>query len=119
MFLDIFGKFAYTSMDPDCVWLALIIGNSRLHWAGFREAVFCGAWHTPHLSEETVKQLVRQQFTPSAWTDLTAASVPKMGLSDDQPEIWVASVVPHQLQLWQTYSKLKQVERDRIPFQGI
>ena len=108
------------SMASHCVWLALIIGNSRLHWAGFREAFFCGAWHTPHLSAADVKQFVSQNFNPSAWAALTPSNVPQLGLPDDQPiELWLASVVPQQVQLWRTYPKLQQVEPDRIPIQGI
>ena len=107
-------------MDSQCGWLALIVGNSRLHWAGFRRTVFCGAWHTPHLSSTEVKHLVSQDFTSAAWAALTTARVPQLGVPDGELiKLWVASVVPQQVLLWQTYPKLQRVERDRIPFQGV
>ena len=107
-------------MASHSAWLALIIGNSRLHWAGFRESVFCGAWHTPHLSVANVQQLVSQSFIPAAWTSITASSIPSLGLSDNQPiELWVASVVPQQTQLWRAYPNVQQIDRHLIPLQGI
>ncbi|MDJ0702511.1 MAG: pantothenate kinase [Leptolyngbyaceae cyanobacterium MO_188.B28] len=107
-------------MVSHSIWLALIIGNSRLHWAGFRDAAFCGAWHTPHLSGSSVQHLVNQSFTPSAWNALLPSGIPPLGLPDNQPiELWVASVVPQQSALWRTYPQLQLVDRDRIPLQGI
>jgi type III pantothenate kinase len=33
-------------------WLALAIGNSRLHWALFQENKLQSSWDTQHLSQQ-------------------------------------------------------------------
>jgi hypothetical protein len=45
----------------DSAWLALIIGNSRLHWAWFMGEKLQQAWDTPHLLESVVQQLANCQ----------------------------------------------------------
>jgi len=74
-------------------WLALAIGNSRLHWARFDGDRLQTAWDEAH-RPPTVAEL-----------------------SDDTP-LWIASVVPPQLQLWQSRPNTHIFTLDRVPLGG-
>lgn len=92
-------------------WLALAIGNSRLHWAWFIEADLQHTWETSHLSEAAVQQLIQTGFnfeTPGA----PALSI--SSLSQKIPELWIASVVPQQTALWSNYPKLQWLTSEQI-----
>lgn len=98
------------------MWLALVIGNTRLHWAIFAEDKLLGSWHTPHLMAEAAAQLQRQRFQSAAWRSLLnispASLLPK---SNWQPSsLWIASVVPAQTALWTNGSA-----EDTIPTQVV
>jgi type III pantothenate kinase len=82
------------SSDRNSLWLALAIGNSRLHWAKFDNNRLQTAWDEPH----------RQQ--------------PVRELPQAEP-LWIASVVPHQLQLWQTYPHTRILTLENVPIQGV
>jgi type III pantothenate kinase len=77
-------------------WLALAIGNSRLHWAWFRADRLQTTWDTPHFDAATIKQMMANglQFSPEV-TD-------RPQWRSDIP-LTIASVVPAQTQLWQAY----------------
>ncbi len=75
-------------------YLALIIGNSRLHWGYFDQRQLLETWHTPHL-----KQAVTELPSPirkPAW-------------------VYIVSVVPEQTQLWESYSRKTIITQDKIP----
>jgi type III pantothenate kinase len=93
-------------------WLGLAIGNSRLHWAWFTDNTLQTTWDTPHFSQETVEQLITKQFDFS--TDDRTSTVPTLG----NPELWVASVVPSQTDLWRSYSFLNLITLKQIPIPG-
>ncbi|HEY9649108.1 MAG TPA: pantothenate kinase, partial [Coleofasciculaceae cyanobacterium] len=40
-------------------WLALMIGNSRLHWAWFVDTTLQHTWNTNYLSTETVEKIIQ------------------------------------------------------------
>jgi type III pantothenate kinase len=106
-------------------WLALMIGNSRLHWAWGKDATLCGLWHTPYLSPEAIAPLVATHFDfqalPSVGIDLDDPDLPPSANASDStrenspcaaahfllprfsnaPPLLLASVVPAQLQQWQ------------------
>ncbi|MGI2909456.1 hypothetical protein AABK37_40320, partial [Hassallia sp. VBCCA 56010] len=42
------------------LWLALEIGNSRLHWALFAGEKLCQVWDSVYLRAETVEQLAQK-----------------------------------------------------------
>ncbi len=108
------------------VWLALVIGNTRLHWALFAGDEFWGSWHTPHLTAEAAAQLQRQWFQSAAWRSLFNISladlVPK---SNGQPSsLWIASVVPAQAAMWTNGSEksaipIEVVTRSHIPLSNL
>jgi type III pantothenate kinase len=91
-------------------WLALAIGNSRLHWAWFDGATLCQSWHTPHLEQSAIAALIAEQFDFSAYPNAPA-------LQQTGVDLWIASVVPEQTRLWQPYGK--QITLNQIPLPGV
>ncbi|MGP1382168.1 MAG: pantothenate kinase [Thainema sp.] len=105
-------------------WLALMIGNSRLHWALFQEDTLAAAWNTPHLSSNQVEQLTAQRFAPSAWQGLAELSPAitqaiQSATSAEAIPLWLASVVPSQTQLWQPYLAVRIVQAHQLPITGL
>lgn len=97
-------------------WLALMIGNSRLHWAWFVNSQLQDAWDTPHLSEQQVDALIAQAL------DFRQISLP---LSAPLPPclppalpLWIASVVPAQAALWQAYPQVHCLTLADVPLKG-
>jgi type III pantothenate kinase len=91
-------------------WLALIIGNSRLHWGWFIDDNLQQTWDTSYLSESEIKKLIRTSFDFAECQ--FASSLPTF------PELWIASVVPQQTALWQTYSQARTIAPDQISLQN-
>ncbi len=89
-------------------WLALMVGNSRSHWALFESNTWQLTWHTPSLSPEQIRAL------PHSLADLLPASV-----AEPPMEIWWASVVPKQAELWRQADGAREVMRDLIPVKGL
>ena len=89
-------------------WLALVVGNSRSHWALFQGNTWHTTWHTPPLSSEHIQSL------PHSLANLLPESIP-----EPPTEIWWASVVPEQAALWQQVDMAHEVVRDLIPVQGL
>ena len=69
-------------------WLALVIGNTRWHWAWFTDSDLNRVWHHPHLSDKPFLSL------QSLWSDQTGLSANQLAEID----IWAVSVVPSQAQ---------------------
>lgn len=74
-------------------WYGLLIGNSRLHWAEFDGAALIATVNTPHwpIGEESTAPPMA--CCPNSWPQTA------------NPELWVASVVPPQTAMWQTYGQ--------------
>lgn len=85
--------------DP---WIALAIGNSRLHWAKFIGQTPISSWDTPH------RDRVWQPGERTTTEDF-----------DGNMPLWIASVVSQQLQFWKTYPQVQTITLDRIPLQGL
>jgi type III pantothenate kinase len=101
---------------PSQRWLALMIGNSRLHWALFEQDDLKLAWDMPHLSAEAIVTLIDHQLDFHTVSEQVAdRQVP----SDRHLPLWIASVVPKQTEWWQAYDRTQVVERDRIPISGL
>jgi type III pantothenate kinase len=97
-------------------WLALMIGNSRLHWALFADQQVLQVWHSP-LSEF-------KGFHPGGsqdWADWQSffppfqSDIPTSDPSLPYPELWLASVVPSQLEFWRTYPNLNLLQLSDVP----
>jgi type III pantothenate kinase len=104
-------------------WLALMIGNSRLHWAWFEGDRLCQTWDTPHLPPETTVSLLQAL----AQTGLTANLAMMSGNPDfpanltisAQSPLWLASVVPMQTTIWQTYPQTQSITLAQMPLAGL
>jgi type III pantothenate kinase len=98
---------------PDELWIALSIGNSRLHWAWFLGESLQETWETPHRTGTKVN--------PSNgsldWDLPPGLSVHWAQTSNPLPEIWIVSVVPEQTAFWQSYPGAKIITLDQIPLQ--
>ena len=81
--------------------IALMIGNSRLHWAIFSGTALQETWDTDHFTPETANQFLRE-FN-------SASPLPLV----------LASVVPQQTALWQNYPKLRIITLDQLPLWGL
>ncbi|WP_088891519.1 pantothenate kinase [Leptolyngbya ohadii] len=89
-------------------WLALAIGNSRLHWAWFRKGAIVTAWDSPHSPPE---------FATLEFACQKANLTPEVDLAD--LPLYIASVVPAQTELWLNQPRSTLLTLDAIPFQGL
>jgi type III pantothenate kinase len=83
-------------------WLALAIGNSRLHWAYFDDQELQQAWHTAY-------------FTPTA--DWRKSAQPDWLIPANTP-LYLASVVPAQTSAWQPFAQRILTLAD-VPLKGL
>jgi type III pantothenate kinase len=109
-------------------WLALMTGNTRLHWGFFDQGTLKGVWHTAHLTRGAAEQLKIGGFRADTWQALQEAENDAFSLSFNLdrgilPEqaiplssLWVAPVVPKQAALWDAANV---VERSHIPLLGL
>ncbi|MEO0768174.1 MAG: type III pantothenate kinase [Cyanobacteria bacterium J06649_4] len=110
-------------------WLALVIGNTRLHWGYFDRSRLLGTWHTPHLTSKDVERLTKANFQLDAWSQIAARTMDDVNhvLTAKLPiaDVWMASVVPAQAELWTNRSQTNQslavetVLRSHIPINGL
>lgn len=92
-------------------WIALSIGNSRLHWFYYEGSHLAQTWDTCHID-------ISQHQVPSAgeeWQDYSPALAQCSAAS--LPELWVISVVPSQTRFWQAYPCSKVITALDIPIQ--
>jgi type III pantothenate kinase len=83
-------------------WLALAIGNSRLHWAYFNGQDLQQAWHTAYFAPDANWQKIAQ---PN-WS--IPANIP----------LYLASVVPAQTIQWQAFAQQVLTLAD-VPLKGL
>jgi type III pantothenate kinase len=101
------------------LWLALVVGNSRLHWGAFESDRWLGGWHTAHLSLEQAKDLQASGFLTASWQPLGGfPPLPEHNDYHHHPELWIASVVDTQTDLWQDYAHLRLVNTAQVPLAG-
>lgn len=126
-------------------WLALMIGNSRLHWAHFAGETLIHAWDTDYLPADIVQQLSQSQTLEDLAAYLPIAPNPHYVLSpagilrertryanvgvlssppsdlptSPTPPLVLASVVPSQTALWQTYPNVRIITLDQVSIKGM
>ncbi|MBF2026665.1 MAG: pantothenate kinase [Oscillatoriales cyanobacterium C42_A2020_001] len=81
------------------IWLALIIGNSRLHWAQFAGDSLQKTWDEPHLPKP--ESVENQPLVPSPHP------------------LWIVSVVPEQTRFWMNYPQVRVLTLDDVPLRGM
>lgn len=112
-----------SSPDP-AAWLALVIGNTRLHWGFFQQQRLVGVWHTPHLSAGRVSALKEAGFGAAAWqaiADLTPTEKADLPQSPLPPgSLWMTAAVPDQAALWmKSPAPAQPVQRANFPMAGL
>jgi type III pantothenate kinase len=90
-------------------WLALVIGNSRLHWAWFKHDILIETWDTQHLSLTVESNQLPQEFLASNLIKEDLTEIP----------VYLASVVSSQSQLWQNYAKLNLISLQDLDLKNI
>ncbi|MEO0349035.1 MAG: type III pantothenate kinase [Cyanobacteria bacterium P01_A01_bin.15] len=71
-------------------WLALVIGNTRWHWAWFYGGDLKQVWHTPHLSSQNPTDIALR----AVWAEQAPPQC--LHLPIECLDIWAVSVVPTQ-----------------------
>lgn len=83
------------------LWLALAIGNSRLHWALFDGATLKQTWDSNHSQNGDIDSLLKP-------------------VKHHRPlPLVVASVVPQQTAVWQNYPDLQIITLEKLPLKGL
>ena len=85
---------------PPKTWLALIIGNSRLHWGLFNQNKLTKAWDTNYLPSPHLP-------------------IPPSPHLSSSPPLFIASVVPTQTKLWQNYPNAKFITLNEISLNNL
>ncbi|OUL17980.1 pantothenate kinase [Nostoc sp. 106C] len=102
------------------IWLALEIGNSRLHWALFIDAKLDCTWDSDYLPESVIQQLAQCQTLDNLPLEVFPTSLcHRLSPSRRPLPLVIASVVPRQTVIWQTYPNVKVITLDQIPLKGI
>lgn len=86
-------------MEHEHNWLALVVGNSRLHWAWFKHLTLIETWDTHHLAIA-----VKRDRLPSL---ILCSQLIKRDL--DRLPVYLASVVADQTRYWRNYEVLTQI----------
>nr|WP_322744181.1 MULTISPECIES: pantothenate kinase [unclassified Coleofasciculus] len=97
-------------------YLALVIGNSRLHWGWFADGTLQEAWDTDYFPEKQVEQLIQCWVSGVMPAELFPPVLQKSCLS---PPLYLASVVPEQTKLWQAYPATRIISLDHLPLSGL
>jgi type III pantothenate kinase len=84
-------------------WIGLAIGNSRLHWAWFTKETLQKSWDTDHLIPSEVEQVIQKLTSPNS----------------EPPPLYLASVVPTQIPLWQRYPATHLITLNQLPLKGL
>lgn len=106
-------------------WLALMVGNSRLHWAWFQGTNLRLVWHVPHAAQQAMAELIDRQleFKPviEQWLergDITPEIADELARIPPALPLWYASVVPSQTPVWQQYVQLHRITLEQVPLAG-
>ena len=96
-------------MEKKHNWLAIAIGNSRLHWAWFEHLTLIETWNTQHLSDVVKCDELPQLFLSGNLIKQRYIDLP----------VYLASVVPQQTQLWQNYSRLNSIALEDLKLTNV
>ena len=96
-------------MDKQYNWLALAIGNSRLHWGYFASHNLVKTWNTPYLFSAVKSDRLPLDYLSDNLIQNNLVRLP----------VYLASVVPEQTKLWQNYRQLKLITLDDIKLNNL
>ncbi|PHJ58963.1 pantothenate kinase [Nostoc linckia z1] len=118
------------------MWLALEIGNSRLHWGLFIGETLHSTWDTEYLPKSVISQLAQSQTLD----DLLLQIFPTPNKTDEEPQhqkhtsfppsphlpippspppLLLASVVPSQTAIWETYPDVQVITLNEVPLKKV
>lgn len=101
------------------IWLALTIGNSRLHWGLFTGETLMHTWNSNYVGADAVQQLAEYRGT-GQWGIGNNEKEMEILLASSPPiPIALASVVPAQTQIWQSYPDVEIITLDNIPIKAM
>ncbi|MGL5835140.1 MAG: pantothenate kinase [Waterburya sp.] len=86
-------------MENEYDWLALVAGNSRLHWGWFKHHSLIDTWDTPHLGNKVKPRQLPQLFFPANFIQQGLLDIP----------VYLASVVSQQTNCWQNYEQINLI----------
>ncbi|MDF5714024.1 MAG: pantothenate kinase [Rhizonema sp. NSF051] len=104
------------------IWLTLMIGNSRMHWALFVEEKLTCSWDTEYLPSAFIHQISQCQTLENLYkvTGGESGDTKTNFYFPTAPlPLLLASVVPSQTVLWQTYPNVRIITLDQVPLQGL
>lgn len=96
-------------MENDRNWLALAVGNSRLHWGWFRYFTLVETWDTPHLENSVKSDRLPPLFLHHNLIKEDFDCIP----------VYLASVVASQTKYWQNYRDLTSIALEDIKLTNI
>lgn len=102
-------------------WFGLVVGNSRWHWALFKDHTPLKNWHTPPLRQPQILQLIEQKLSARAWQKIEPQlQLPPFAAASASPcpEIWIASVVEAQTAFLQKIPAIHIVKSAQLPLTG-
>ena len=96
--------------------LALTIGNSRLHWGLFTGEILMYSWDSNYVSADVVVQLAEYRGTGQWGIGNNEKEIETLLASSRFPiPLKLASVVPAQTQIWQSYPDVQIITLNNIP----
>lgn len=104
-------------MNHSSPWLALLIGNSRYHWAAYQGHHRLASWN----SEPFTQQQFQEVASPKFWRSfLKDSPIPELLTPScpDLPLIQLASVVPEATERWHFYPHQRLITLDQVPLPG-
>lgn len=104
--------------QPIKTWLALIIGNSSLHWGLFDRQNLIHSWDTNYLTKSEITILTQCKTLKEILFNLSLSSSIPLPLSPS-PHLFIASVVPSQTELWQNYPNFSLITLKEIPLNNL
>ncbi len=116
--------------------IALAIGNSRLHWGLFAGKTLEKTWDTEHLKADVVSRLSKEERAEylvemvmrsieeiSAQNLLGRTAIPAISTPDTLSlvplPLVLASVVPQQTPIWESYPDARIMTLDQLPIGGL
>jgi len=97
--------------------IALMLGNSRLHWGWLQDGKLMKTWETSHLKTAVTEQQFPTHLFPP---EIARCSAGAGAERRSRPEwVYLASVVPQQTQLWETYPYKTIITRETIPLTNL
>ena len=104
-------------MSKNQEWLGLMIGNSRLHFGYFAGARLQNSWDADHLQQKEIKSHINQENAIEKSLK-SISETNNINFNNGMP-LLIASVVPEQTELWQTYSGSDMITLDKLPLEGL